>query len=240
MSGIATAIVGGSVLTGLIGADASSSAAKTQAAASNAAAATQKAMYDQTRTDQAPWRQAGSTALTTIAGMQPQFTHQFGAADLNANLAPNYEFQKQQGSDAFNNAASVGGGLVGGNALKGLVDYNQNAAGSAYQQAYNNYTSNQTNIFNRLSSIAGLGQTANANTGAAGATYGAGIGNAMSNAGAAAAGGIVGSANALTSGINNAGSMYLSNNLTGGRLFGGSTSSTYVAPPAVDASSYIG
>lgn len=230
-----SAVVGavGSIASGLIGSDAASSAANTQAQSAANSAAVQKQMYDQTRADQAPWRQAGQTALTSIADMQPQFTHQFNASDLNANLAPNYEFQKQQGSDALNNAASVGGGLVGGNALKGLVDYNQNAAGSAYQQAFNNYNSNQTNIFNRLSNIAGLGQTANANTGAAGATYGAGIGNAISNVGAAQAGGIIGSANAISGGLTNAASMYGASRMYGNTYGGTPSWSTPMGAPNV-------
>ena len=228
---IAAAIAGSAVVGGVISSNASKSAAQTQANAANNSTALQKAMYDQTRADQAPYRQSGYHALDTITAMQPQFTHEFNANDLNANLAPNYEFQKQQGNAAFNNAASVTGGLVGGNALKGLVDYNQNAAASAYQQAYNNYTSNQTNIFNRLSNIAGLGQTANANTGSAGAAYSGGIANSMNAAGAAQAAGIVGSANAITGGLNNIGNMYLANNLTGGKLFGGSAAS-YPSMPA--------
>jgi hypothetical protein len=220
MTWVAAAVIGGSLISGAMGSNAASNAADTQAAASNHAADIQKQMYDQTRTDQQPWRQAGATALGDISNMQPQFTHQFNANDLTSNLAPNYDFMKKQGSDALTNSASVGGGLVGGNALKGLVDYNQKAAGSAYQQAFDNYNTNQTNIFNRLSNIAGLGQTANANTGNAGASYANGIGNAISNAGTAQAGGIVGSTNALTGGFNNALGMYMGNNLTGGKLFG--------------------
>ena len=207
--------VGGSIISGLIGGNASQSAANTQASAQTNAANDQMAMYNQTRADQAPWRQAGATALGQLTGLTGSNTsdptnllHQFNASDLNSNLAPNYAFQLGQGQNATNNAASVTGGLVGGNALKGLQDYTQGAAGSAYQQAYTNYNNNQANIFNRLSNIAGLGQQAGANATTGGSSYGNSIGNNIAGAGASQAAGTVGSANALTGGINNASSMY--------------------------------
>ena len=153
---VAAAVIGGAV----IGAGASIYAGNKQAGAAENAANLQRDQYQQTRADQAPWRQAGANALSTIAGMQPQFTHQFDANDLKTNLAPNYAWRLAQGQAANQNAAGVSNGLVSGNALAGLQEYTQNAAGDAYQQAFNNYNAQQTNIFNRLSTIAGLGSTA--------------------------------------------------------------------------------
>ena len=139
--------------------------------------------------------------------------HTFSTSDLNGNLAPNYQWQLKQGQDATNNAASVTGGLVGGNALKGIQDYTQGAAGNAYQQAFNNYNAQQTNIFNRLSNIAGLGNTANQTTAQAGTTAAGNMGSAIMAGGAAQAAGQVGSANALNSGISSLGSMYALNKI---------------------------
>ena len=154
---IAAAVVGG-----VIASSGSKSAAKTQANAANQATATQQGMFNTTNAQQAPWRNAGQTALNQMtAGTAPggQFSHSFNASDLNSNLAPNYQFQLDQGLGAVNNQNSVTSGLVSGNALKGINDYAQGYAGNAYQNAFNNYNTNQSNIFNRLSSIAGLGQT---------------------------------------------------------------------------------
>ena len=134
--------------------------------------------------------------------------HQFNADDLKSGLAPNYDFMLGQGQGATNALANRGGGLISGNALKGINDYTQNYAGNAYQQAFSNYTANQTNIFNRLSAIAGYGQAANQVTGPAGVAYGSNIGNAYMGAGQAAASGIVGSANAIGGGLGNLGSWY--------------------------------
>lgn len=132
------------------------------------------------------------------------FSHQFGPEDLKTNLAPNYQFMLDQGLRATTNAGNLQTGLLSGNTLKGLNDYAQNYASNGYQQAFNNYTSQQTNIFNRLSNIAGLGQTANQATGNAAVATGQGIASSMQNAGAAQAAGAVGQANAITGGLNNA------------------------------------
>lgn len=197
-------IAAATVVGSLLGADASQSAAQTQANAANQSTATQKAMFDTINEQQAPWRAAGRVALNRIGELSPQFEHSFNASDLNANLAPNYQFQLDQGLGALKNAENTRTGYLSGNALKGINDYAQQYAGGAYQQAFQNYTANQTNIFNRLSNIAGLGQTANQATGAAGTAAAQGIGAAQQAGGAAQAAGTVGSANAITGGLNNA------------------------------------
>lgn len=148
-----------------------------------------------------------------IVQLQPQnsgipqnyFTHQFGANDLNANLAPNYGFMLDQGQRATNNANNATGGVLSGNALQGLDTFTQNYASNAYQNALSNYTGQQTNIFNRLSSIAGLGQTANQTSATSGTQLGIGMANSQQNAGAAQAAGTIGTANALNSAVSGAG-----------------------------------
>lgn len=154
----------------------------------------------------APGTSMPQTGANGLSG--GQFTHQFNANDLNANLAPNYQFQLDQGLGAVRNAGNLSTGLVSGNTLKGINDYAQNYAGGAYQQAYNNYNQNQTNIFNRLSNIAGLGQTANQSTGSAATATGQGVANTIQAGGAASAAGTVGQANAISGALNNAGGWY--------------------------------
>lgn len=136
-----------------------------------------------------------------------QFNHQFDAADLKNGLAPNYDFQLSQGLGAVNNQNSVTGGLVGGNALKGISDYTQNSAAGAYQQAFNNYNTNQTNIYNRLANIAGLGQTSNGQTSSLNTQLAGNAGSANLAGGAAAASGSIGMGNAISNGLVN-GSMW--------------------------------
>lgn len=217
MSWVAAAVVGGAALAGgYLSANAAENAADTQANSANRATQAQLDMFNQNRADTAPYREAGYTALKDLtAGTADggQFTHQFNANDLKTNLAPNYDFMLNQGLGAVQNAANLGGGLLSGNTLKGINDYAQNYASNGYQQAFQNYTANQTNIFNRLSSIAGLGQTANQTTAGLSGALAPGIASTITGAGQATAAGQVGVANAISGGLNNAASWYYGNNL---------------------------
>lgn len=73
MPWIAPAIIGGSsLLSGALGADAASSAANAQAKASDLSIAEQRRQYDQTRADNAPFRQTGVAAnrrLSQLLGL---------------------------------------------------------------------------------------------------------------------------------------------------------------------------
>lgn len=209
MTWVAAAIFGGAVIGGI----ASNSAAGTQADAANNATAATTAQNAQTRDDNAPWRAAGGTALNSIGDLMGtsgntgaanygSFQHQFNAQDLKSNLAPNYDFQLQQGLGAATNAGNAAG--FSGNTLKGINDYAQGYAGNAYQQAFSNYTANQTNIYNRLSNLAGLGQTANQITGTLGAQNTQNANQFATSGAAATAAGRVGTANAISGGLGNA------------------------------------
>lgn len=229
------AAIGGSAILGYMGAQ---SAADAQAnAAANALGLTRE-QYNTLQQQQAPQRALGYSALNAIGGMLPgqqqvfdaqgnlvgaqqgtgALTQMFGPEQLNAQLAPNYEFMKQQGLGALTQKANVGGG--GSNVDLARSQFAQDYASNAYQNALANYTGQQTNIYNRLSNLAGLGQTAN-QTSAQGlsnmATTG---GNLMSNIGQAQASGIVGGTNAITGGLNQyAGMNYLSSLMGGNKPF---------------------
>lgn len=116
---------------------------------------------------------------------------------------PGYGFRLQQGTQAVRNAASAGSGALSGAALKDLIDYSQNAASQEYTDAFNRYQTQQGNIYQRLSDIARLGQSAAAGVGSAGTALAGNAGQAISNAGAAAGAGIVGAGNALGQGATN-------------------------------------
>jgi len=161
-------------------------------------------IYNQQLGYQAPYQAAGVGAVNQLAGMTPYLTHQFNAADLQAGLAPNYDFMLQQGQQANQRAANVGGGALGGNALTGLNQYTQNYAGNAYQNAFNNYQSQRQNIYSDLAGIAGIGQTANTGAGTAGTNYGQGITNLNTNLANAQSANILGQAQVGAGGITNA------------------------------------
>jgi len=106
------------------------------------AAAQQRQMFDILNAQQTPYREAGYGALTNINQMLPYFTQQapaykpFTAADLKTNLAPNYEFMKQQGLGATGQAMNVGGG--GSNVNLARTKFAEDYASNAYQNAVNN------------------------------------------------------------------------------------------------------
>lgn len=116
---------------------------------------------------------------------------------------PGYWFRLQQGTQGLRNAASAGSGALSGSALKDLLAFNQDMASQEYTGAFNRYQVQQGNIFQRLSDIARLGQSAAAGVGSAGTQLAGNAGQAVANAGSAAGAGIVGAGNAIGQGATN-------------------------------------
>lgn len=195
-------------------ANAAKDAASTQAAAANNATAEQRRQYDQTREDYLPFLQTGTSANTEMARLlglsgdagsegYGQLAKPFTMADYQAD--PGYQFRLAEGKKALDRAASAGGKYFSGGAIKGLIDYNQDSASKEYQNAYDRYNANQTNLYNRLAGASGTGQTAASGLSAAGQNSANNISNNITGAGNAQAAGQVGAANAWSTGLNNFG-----------------------------------
>lgn len=213
MSWVAAAVVGGSIISGAIGADAARDAADTQANAALQSARLQKEMFDIQNEQQKPYREAGYSALSDISGMKPYLTKQFTPEDFAAGIDPGYAFRLKMGQEQAMRQANLGGGTIGGNALAGLQDYTQGQASQEYGNAFNRFQTQRGNIYNTLAGIAGLGQTSLGQTGQMSTQTAANVGNAISNVGSAQAAGTVGAANALSGGIQGAGNAYMLSNL---------------------------
>jgi hypothetical protein len=127
-------------------------------------------------------------------------TRSFTGADYLANQDPGYQFQLQTGAQALRNQDTPGVGALSGPALKDLMAFNQNMAATGYQGAFNRFTTQQNNIFSRLSGMAGLGQNAASNTGTAGTALGTGAASTQAAAGGSRAAGIQGVADSLAGG----------------------------------------
>lgn len=215
----AAAAVGG-IASSVIGGGAAKSAANTQAQAQQQATAAQLQMFNTLQDENAPFRQGGYNALADIQTGQGApvnsagtasgtiapgyFNQTFNNTDLNSQLAPNYAFMLGQGLGTQANLSNLNSGVFSGNAAQGLTSYAENYAGNAYQNAYNNFTNNQNNIFNRLSTVAGLGQVSSGNPQTGASSFSTGAASTIAGAGASQAAGTIGAANALTGGINNA------------------------------------
>jgi hypothetical protein len=202
-----SAVVGGSVVSGVLGAKGAKDAAKIQAGAADRGAALEKEMYDISREDLAPYREQGYTALKDIEGMKPFLTAQFGPAQFDQYLDPSMEFRRRLGEQSTARMANVGGGALSGNTLRALTDYGQGLASTEYGSTFDRFQTERGNIYNTLANIAGMGQNA-VNTGvSAGQTY-AGQRTALTTgAGAAQAAGVVGAANAYGGAAQNIGNM---------------------------------
>jgi len=140
-------------------------------------------LYNQQVGYQQPYQSIGSQAATGLGANADYFNRQFTNADLNANLAPNYAFQLQQGQMANQRAANMGGGSLGGNALQGLQRYTQDYAGGAYQNAFNNFNTQRQNIYSNLADMAKIGTTSAGQLAGLGNQYGSNMGSLASNLG---------------------------------------------------------
>jgi len=220
---------GGSLAAGYLGSQAASKAAKEQAAAARYAADLQMQQFQTTNQQGAPVRAAGYRALNTLGSLgsgtyniydaegkptgagigTDYFTQQYTPEEFAKGIDPGYQFRLAQGQEATSRAANMGGGMISGNALKGVQDYTQGLASNEFTGAFNRFQTGRTNIYNTLAGIAGLGQQSLNTTANAGTTAAQNAGNAYQAAGAATAGGIVGSANAMGGGIAGAGQGYM-------------------------------
>lgn len=198
---IPAAIVGGSLISGGM----AQKGAQTQADAAREAAQLQKQMFDIQNAQQAPYREAGYSALSDIAGMKPYLTQQFGPEQFQAGIDPGYAFRLAQGQRALQAQQNQAGGLIGGNALAAMQDYTQGQASQEYQNAFNRFQTQRGNIYNTLASIAGLGQTSLGQTGTLAGQASGQIGGNIAGAGAALGAGQVAMGNALGQGLNTLG-----------------------------------
>lgn len=135
--------------TNIFGENSNAKAAGSMDRATERANAAINAGYQNQVGFQTPFQQAGGNALSALAG---------GAGGMMQNWQqdPGYQFQLQQGNTAINNAMAARGMGNSGAALKELTRYGQNLASQEYDKVYNREN-------NRLSMLAGMGQSA-ANT----------------------------------------------------------------------------
>lgn len=203
----AASIVGGTTLLGsYLASNASKSAANTVANATTAGQQQMQGNLQALSPNYTPYMNLGQTGVNQLNAQIPDLTQSFGPQQLQSNLAPNYQFMLNQGLGAQSQAMNVGGG--GSNINTANTKFAEDYASNAYQNAFNNYQTQQSNIFNRLASVAGIGSNAvsglsNLATGTASNITQLGVGGAQ-----ATAAGITGSANAISSGIQGAGQAY--------------------------------
>lgn len=200
------------IISAVIGSKASKKAANQQAAAANQATKELARQYDQTREDYLPFLTTGTASnaeLSRLLGVSGDETSEgygslakpFTMQDFEAD--PGYAFRLSEGMKALDRANAAKGKYFSGQAIKGLMDYGQEAASQEYSNAYDRYTNNQTNLYNRLAGLSNTGQTTATGLASAGENYANNAAENIIGAGNARAAGTVGSANAWTTGLQN-------------------------------------
>jgi len=198
MTWVTVAVVGGgaTLAAGYMGAQAAKEAGATSAAGMRYAADTNREMFDITNRNLAPYREQGQITLKELMTRMPELTKAYTAEDFAQGIDPGYQFRLAQGQKAAENQYNRGGGLVSGNTMQGMQDYIQGSAAQEFGSAFGRNTTSQTNIFNRLKSIADMGLSATGTTANAATSAGQTIGSAQIGAANAEAAGITGQAKA--------------------------------------------
>lgn len=218
MTWVATAIVGGAVIGGI----ASNRAAGKQADAADRASDVNMEMFNRQNELQEPFRQAGLTAqnrLLDLLGLSQNMQaagygslmKPFSMSDYEAD--PGYGFRLSEGMKALDRTAASRGRFFSGASLKEAQRFGQGLASEEYQNAFNRFQVNRSNVLNPLQAFLGQGQSAtNALTGSA-SDFANRQGNTLLAGGAARASGYMGTANALSSALGQGANALMFNNL---------------------------
>lgn len=170
------------------------------AAAQRNVASTLQALQGQSLTTN-PVATATQTPVNTFDGTTGELLKDFTLADFQAD--PGYQFRLSEGEKGINRAAAARGLFNSGPGYKNLLRFNQGLASDEFTNAFNRNRLSKTDKFNRLASIAGIGQTSTEQLGNQSSVLGQSLANNITGAGNARASGYVGGANAITGAINN-------------------------------------
>jgi len=103
----------------------------------------------------------GGTGTGEAGGLNKRYK------DFSFEAEPGYQFRMGEGQNNVNNKMAASGSLLSGAALKALTRFNQDYASNEYGNAYGRYSNDRaaysadnTNEYNRLMGIQGVGQNA--------------------------------------------------------------------------------
>lgn len=245
---VAAAIAGGTAAAGLAGsaisASGAKSAANTQAQAADQASQLQWQQFQQLQQNLQPYMNLGTN---NIPGMQAQLgklqgmNFSFNPTEDQLAQTPGYQFTLQQGLKNTNNALAAKGLNLSGAQAKGIAGFTTGLADNTYQQQYQNalqqFMTNygvQSDTYNRLSGLVGLGENASAGVGSAGMQTANQAGNYLTQGANAQAAGTIGTANAINSGLGSlsgSGMLYsMMNQGNGSNIYGSGGGGTVGVP----------
>jgi hypothetical protein len=178
MSWIAAAVLGGSVVSGIVQSKAASKASKAQVQAADKGVEEQRRQFDAIQQLLKPYIETGASALSQQAAL-------VGAGGVDAQRAaitaleqgPEFQALTRQGEESILQNASATGGLRGGNVQGALAKFRPEVLSGLINQQYS-----------RLGGLASAGQAAATGQAGYGQQTGANIANLYGQVGAAQAG----------------------------------------------------
>jgi hypothetical protein len=173
-------------------------AAKEQSKAMDRATAAEREMFERQVQLQEPFRQVGVNALPELVEAS-RYTP-FGMEQFQAD--PGYGFRLKEGLRALENSAAQRGGLLSGNAMRGITRFGQELGSQEFGNAFNRYQAERAARLNPLQSLAGMGQSTAATLGGQAGQYGQQMAQGAAAMGNIRASGYANMANALTGGLN--------------------------------------
>lgn len=187
MSFVAAAVIGSTVISGVVQSNAAKSASRTQSAAADAGIAEQRRQFDAVQELMAPFVQTGTDALSRQAALAGASGEDAQRAAIQAiEQGPEFQALTRQGEEAILQQGSATGGLRGGNIQGALAQFRPQVLSSLIEQQYG-----------RLGGLSQMGQAAAGGQASAGMQTGTNISNLLQQQGAARAGGTLASAQAF-------------------------------------------
>lgn len=231
MAGVGAA---GSLISGHTQAEGANKAEQIAQQNQNKALNFQNEEWDKQQQNQQPFLDAGQGAVLNLSqllskpgsGLLSPYGQTFKAPTLEeAENAPGYQFQRDQGLQALQNSAAARGELLDPNTQRALIGYGEGAAQSDYNNVYSqalqtfgtNYDvwhQGQQDAYGRLMGLTGVGQTSAGQLGQEGGNaalntaniLGTGAkqqGDAAQAAASATASGYAGATNSIVNGLSN-------------------------------------
>lgn len=196
---IAGAMVGSALISGGLGYFGAKDASKKQYDAAMQGLSLQEQIYAKNSANLQPYMDLGAGGASSLASLYglPGSNNPNGQVNWDQFLnTPDYQFTQQQGMRALDMSAASKGMLLSGAQSRASQTFGQGLA----SQQFGNY-------FQRMLSLAGLGNSAASALAGVGTNAGIGMSNSYGNAGQASAAGTVGGINAITgslgTGVNN-------------------------------------
>jgi hypothetical protein len=178
MSWIAAAVIGSSVVSGVVQSNAASKASTAQVQAADKGIEEQRRQFDAIQALLKPYIETGTTALSRQAALMGLGGEEAQRSAITAlEQGPEFAALTRQGEEAILQNAAATGGLRGGNVQAALAQFRPQILSGLIEQQYS-----------RLGGLTTAGQNAAAGVGTAGMTTGANVSNLMAQQGAARAG----------------------------------------------------